>query len=316
MSDGVDRGSAFGRWLVADRSAVDAVLQGAVARGGDRDAVRAAVVDLAAASEPFTVEGELDPVLAGALLGRVTDLAARGRWTAGGAERTAVTDLLPRLTGLLRSQPAATVDAVCAASRAVARAGDLTLFGSLLAAVPEAAEPAVVRSAVLVAAWRSGAARFRLAALREATALPAPVAGAALGLPAGTDPAQALARHALDPWWWPGYRSEPGVVRRVGGFRGFGGPWVTTPRVVPGGPTGCAVTADGVTWAIVADAHGAAVVRLADEQTAPALAATPARLPVPWADRITGTAPASADGSVLLVSRLHSYWVDAVRVAA
>ncbi|WP_421740762.1 hypothetical protein [Cellulomonas sp.] len=316
MTDGVDRASAFGRWLVADRSAVDAVLQGAVARGGDRDVVRAAVVDLAASAEAFAAGGDLDPVLARALLTRVVDLAARGRWAVGGADRTAVTDVLPRLTGLLRSQPVATVDAVCAASRAVARAGDLALFGSLLAAVPEVAGPATVRSVVLVATWRSGAARFREAALREARSLPAPVAAAVLAMPEGTDPVEALARHALDPWWWPGYRSEPGVLRRVGGFRGFGGPWVTAPRVVPGGPTGCAVTADGATWAVVADVHGAAVVRLGDEQPRPEPATAPARLPVPWADRITGTAPASADGAVLLVSRLHSYWVDAVRVAA
>ena len=33
VSDGVDRGSAFGRWLTADRAAVDALLAGALARG-------------------------------------------------------------------------------------------------------------------------------------------------------------------------------------------------------------------------------------------------------------------------------------------
>ena len=316
MSEAIDRGSAFGRWLLADRSAVDALLRGAVARGGDAVVVRAAVVELAAACP-----GEIDPALGRALLGRVADLAGRGRWRVGDPDRTAVVEVVPRLTALLRSQPAATVDAVCGAARAVARAGDLSLFGSLLAAVPDVEQPETVRSAVLVASWRSGAARFRAAALREAASLPAPVAVAVLGLPAGDAVAETLARHSREPWWWPGYSTQPGVVRRVGGFRGFGGPWLSPPRVVVGGPTGCAVAADGATWALVADVHGAAVVRLDDDElpstpTTSATSATSERLPVPWTDRLTGSAAASTDGAVLMVSRLHSYWVDAVRVAA
>ncbi|MBO3084470.1 hypothetical protein [Cellulomonas fengjieae] len=314
MTTAIDRDSAFGRWLLADRVAVDALLKGALARGGDADVLRSAVADLAGVSEAFVDAGVLDPALGRALLRRTVGVAARGRWSVGDPDRAAVVDVLPRLTGLLRSQPVATVDAVGGAARAVARAGDLGLFGFLLAAVPEVTDAATVPSAVLVAAWRAGAARFRTAALREAASLPRSVAAAVLGLPAGADPAETLARHTQDPWWWPGFRLEPGVVRRVGGFRGFGGPWVTTPRVVPGGPTGCAVSADGARWAIVADVHGAAVVRLGDEQTPPAPATATDRLPVPWTDRVTGVA--GAGGSVLLVSRRHSYWVDAVRVAA
>ena len=54
VSDGRRPGAPpFGRWLVADRADVDAVLRGAVARGGDRDVVRAAVVDLAASADAF-----------------------------------------------------------------------------------------------------------------------------------------------------------------------------------------------------------------------------------------------------------------------
>ncbi|NUU18780.1 hypothetical protein HP550_16125, partial [Cellulomonas humilata] len=165
MSDGVDRGSAFGRWLTADRAAVDVLLAGALARGGDREAVRAAVVAVAGA---FRGVDELDPGLGRALVAHVADLAARGRWRADGPDRAVVLDVLPRLTGLAHSQPTATVDAVAAAGRTVARTGDLALFGSLLAAVPAVEDPSVVRATVLVASWRSGAARYRTAALREA----------------------------------------------------------------------------------------------------------------------------------------------------
>ena len=313
MSVGVDRGSGFGRWLLADRAAVDAMLQGALARGADRDVVRSAVVELGAA---WAAGGELDPVLGRALVARVTDLAARGRWRAGDPDRAAVLDVLPRLAGVVGTQPAATVEAVCGAARTVARAGDLALFCSLLAAVPGAERASEVRSAVLVASWRAGAARYRTAALREAAALPTAVAAAVLGLPADTDPVAALERHARDPWWWPGVAAAPGVLRRIGGFRGFGGPWLGAPRVVPGGPSGCSVAADGARWAIVADVHGAAVTRLADEPEVPAPAPVVAPLVVPWHDDVTGAASASPDGAVLVVSRRHSYWVDAVRVAA
>jgi hypothetical protein len=314
VSVGIDRASAFGRWLQADRSAVDGLLQGALARGGDRDAVRSAVVELAAV--PWAPPGaDLDPALGRALVARVADLAARGRWTTGDPDRTVVLEVLPRLAGLLGGQPAATVEAVGGAARTVARSGDLALLGSLLAGVPGAADARAVRSAVLVATWRAGAARYRSAALREAAVLDVPAAAAALGLPAGANVADTLTRHGRDPWWWPGIATSPGVLRRVGGFRGYGGPWLGLPRVVRGGPTGCAVSADGARWAVVADIHGAAVARL-DEEPGEVPTPSPLRLPVPWTDQVTGSAPVGRGSSVLVVSRAHSYRLDVVRVAA
>ena len=102
MSDGVDRGSAFGRWLTADRAAVDALLAGALARGGDRDAVRAAVVAVAGA---FAGGRRARPGPRAGARGPVADLAARGRWRADGPDRAVVLDVLPRLTGRVRSRP-------------------------------------------------------------------------------------------------------------------------------------------------------------------------------------------------------------------
>ena len=96
-------------------------------------------------------------------------------------------------------------------------------------------------------------------------------------------------------------------------FAGFGGPWLERPRVVAAGPTGCAVAADGAGWAIVADIHGAAVVRLGEPvDAAPTRVA--GTLPVPWTDAITGSAPLGR--GVVAVSREHSYLLDVVRTAS
>ncbi|WP_156043847.1 hypothetical protein [Cellulomonas sp. URHE0023] len=313
MSGVVDPDSQIGRWLARDRPFVDALLRSAAAQDGDPIVLRAAIVEVAAAvrTEPGT---ELVPELGRALLQRVVDVVVRGRWHADDPERSVLLSVIPRLGGLLTDQPGATVDAVCAAARTVARSGDPALFADLLAAVPPTgADEDGVRAVVLVATWRSGAARYRAAALAAAATLPDVAARAVLRLPDGTDVAGVLRRHAADPWWWPQRPVEPGVVRRIGGFRGFGGPWLARPRVVPGGPTGCAVTADGCGWAVVADVHGAAVVRL-DEPIDIASARTQDVLPVPWTDRVTGSAPLGT--GVLAVSRRHSYLLDVVRVAS
>ncbi|GEM_PF-698904 len=180
---------------------------------------------------------------------------------------------------------------------------------------PSAAD--LVRGAVLVAAWRSGLVRYRDAALDAARSLPEPVARAALSLPASGAPGPdgradaadlraVLDRHAADPWWWPAAGQDderagarwvrlpgaPGpaqVLGRFGGFRGFGGPWLSPALVVgadarhPGlrwvllstgdGPPTAVGTApdtaadaatvgdETVEWTLVADVHGAFVAR-------------------------------------------------------
>lgn len=307
------RASAFGRWLEQDRAHADAVLRAAAARRGDAAPVRAAVLDVAQVAERLA-DGDLDPRLGRALLDAATDLAARDRWHAGQPERDVLLDVVPRLADLVRDRPDVVVPLLVGSAAAVRRGGDAGRVTDLLAAAPATDDVDHLRGAVLVAAWRSGAVRYRAAALRRAADLPAPLAAAVLGLPPGSDPADVLARHEADPWWWPGAAPGAGVVRRVGGFRGFGGSWLAVPRVSSTAPWGCHVRADGACWAVLVDVHGSAVVRLdrPDEQ-----AWLPApRLPVPWDDEVTGWAPARGDDRVLVVSRRHSYALDVVRVAA
>ncbi len=213
--------------------------------------------------------------------------------------------------------PGARGDATAWATRVVdaAAAGG----GSPASVGPGPSATDLVRGAVLVAAWRSGLVRYRDAALDAARSLPEPVARAALSLPpsgasgaggaSGTDGAvdaaglrAVLDRHAADPWWWPavGQGVEPAgtrwvrlpgapgpaeVLGRFGGFRGFGGPWLSPALVVgadarhPGlrwvllatgdGPPTAVDTAVGaagvgdetVEWTLVADVHGAFVAR-------------------------------------------------------
>ncbi|MBM7821238.1 hypothetical protein JOE63_003715 [Cellulosimicrobium cellulans] len=204
----------------------------------------------------------------------------------------------PGARGDVTAWAARVVDAAAAGGRSPASVGP----------GPSAAD--LVRGAVLVAAWRSGLVRYRDAALDAARSLPEQVARAALSLPGSgadgradaADLRAVLDRHAADPWWWPavGQGVEPAgtrwvrlpgapgpaeVLGRFGGFRGFGGPWLSPALVVgadarrPGlrwvllsagdGPPTAVDTAVGaaavgdetVEWTLVADVHGAFVAR-------------------------------------------------------
>lgn len=310
---GLDPASAFGRWLAADRAHADPVLRAAAARRGDAAPVAAAVRDVAPVAERLS-DGDLDPRLGRALLAAVTDLAARDRWRAGAPEHDTVTDVVPRAAALVRARPDVAVPLLVASAGAVRRGADAARWADLLAAAPATDDADDLRSAVLVATWRAGGVRYRAAALRRAAALPAPLAAAVLGLAVGEDVAAVLERNAADPWWWPGVPSSVGVVRRVGGFRGFGGPWLAVPRVSSSATTGCHVRTDGGCWTVLVDVHGSAVVRM--DTTDDEVRASAPELPVPWDDEVTGWAAAGGDERVLVVSRRHSYSLDVVRVAA
>lgn len=314
MTAVLDRATAFGRFVALDRAFVDDALAAAVARCGDPEAVRASVVDVATVADGLTDDGVLDPRVGRALLTAATDLAARGRWRTGTAERTTVLEVVPRAAALVRARPDVVVPLLVASARTVERSADRTVLAGLLAAAPPTDDVDELRATVLVATWRAGAVRFRSAALAAAARLPAPLAVAALGLDPGTPPGDVLDAHTTDPWWWPGREQAPGVVRRVGGFRGFGGPWLAVPQVSSGAPWGCHVRADGECWAVLADLHGSAVVRI-DSTDVHERAAAP-RLPVPWDDEVTGWSAAGGDPRVVVVSRRHSYWVDVVRLAS
>ncbi len=138
-----------------------------------------------------------------------------------------------------------------------------------------------------VAAWRCGAAGYRPGALAVASTLSPAVLRAALGA-TPTD----LPRLLADPWFDPS--ADPGSASvgttdtsavpasvRVGGFRGFGGPFVAPP--VLSVEDDIVVADDGAErWFVLADAFGTALVR-AGPRPGTAMATAPG----------TGTAAAS-----------------------
>lgn len=295
----------------AHAATVDPWLREAAGWGVDAPTARAALTDL----EPALVTLDGDAEVALPLVRATLELLARGRWRAASVPRDVVLTVLPRLATWVRAWPADVVPAVLAASRGVARAGLLDAWVDRVARADVPAAPTDVRPALLVAAWRSGLVRYRDASLQAAVALPPATAAALLEVPEA-EVVAVLDRHRADRWWWPGRDDGPGVVQRVGGFVGWGGPWVQVPRVAAGGPTGWLVLVDGTVGAVVADAHGSAVVGLGDP---PPTVASPRpdarRLPVPWVDQVTGAVPGERS-DVLLVARAHSCTLDVVRVAA
>lgn len=338
----LDRGSPTGAAVAARRDALNAALRRAAAQGAPDGLLLAAAAE--AVGHARALEGAVagDPAagdrlgdVVEALVGAAARACVRGRWAEGSAERWALS-VLPALGPWALAAPHACAAALVAAARVVRRDADADAWVRRLAAascVPGDVPAAdLVRPALLVAAWRSGLSRYRDAALDAVAGLPAAVAAAALGLgPAAADGLErdVLAPHRVDPWWWPGRPVVPGVAARYGGFRGLGGPWLTLPTVVgraradDGGP-GWLVDADGQRWVVVDDAHGVAVVCAGAVVDAPAprqdapppdpglLAAV-----VPWDDEVTGVAACpTPSGTVVLVSRAHSYGLDLVRLPA
>lgn len=310
-----DPDGPLARVLRAHAGTVDPWLRRAASAGASGTAVRAALADLAPVADVLGDARHVLPAVRATL-----DLVARGRWAGEHPQRAVVLRGLPLLAAWCAAHPDAVVDAAVAAAAVVGRRVPVERWAGLVASAPAPAAASDVRGALLVAAWRCGLVRYRDAALDAAAALAPDVARPLLALPPDADVADVLARHRADRWWWPGAATTPGVVARVGGFLPLGGPWVGLPRAVPGGPTGWLALADGRRWAVVADAHGSAVVALdgaggtgTDDLRAPRQ--VPA-LPVPWSDTVTGLVPA-ADGPspVALVSRAHSYALDVVRLA-
>ncbi|HEY3449200.1 MAG TPA: hypothetical protein VGK67_22780 [Myxococcales bacterium] len=145
--------------------------------------------------------------------------------------------LLPALAARLADGPARVAGAMTNAAYNLglepsARAADwLTWMGEIGPRCPGVAE---LLSCGQVLAWRSGLAHYRESALEAWKTLPDSLAREVLGLPRGSAAdKEALAVELADPWHPPGSTALPPrlkVVGQVGGFRGFGGPFLTPPR--------------------------------------------------------------------------------------
>jgi len=80
------------------------------------------------------------------------------------------------------------------------------------------------------------------------------------------DPAALSAACLADRWFWPGMTAPK---RRTGGFLGFGGSWVSPPRLIGATDQAWWLWADDAPWALLADVHGTAAVRLAPDHCPP-----------------------------------------------
>lgn len=118
-------------------------------------------------------------------------------------------------------------------------------------------------------AWRAGLAHYRTVALPLLASLPSSLVTALLGTPLTRANQQRLVK---DPWWSfdPDFLPE-GVIRlmgRVGGFRGFGGPFARPPRLLLDEGQPLAVDGEGV-WRFFADAWGATLLPMGRADTGP-----------------------------------------------
>ncbi|MGC4122280.1 MAG: hypothetical protein QM765_48395 [Myxococcales bacterium] len=170
-----------------------------------------------------------------------------------------------------------------------------------------------------VLAWRCGLAHYRDSALHAWRTLPDSLAREALGLPRGSSEAKAVLESALgDPWQRPGAAVLPPrlkVVGKVGGFRGFGGPFLTPPRLFTFGRHVFAADAEHF-WSIHADCFGQTLQRAVqppddERQMGPAMveddgnvsfAGLTVRLP-----ELAGASGFAASETVLAVVLRHSH---------
>lgn len=283
--------------LTARRSELNAVLARARAAGAAPEALRAALREVGASVEYLALQvprpalDALTPVL----VESVCDLVVAKAWTELSAQRWAVLAVLPVMPVAVVRSPRALVQVITTGAARLAHAADLAAWGRRLSAAdPFLTTDDDLRNAATLAAWRSGFVRSRNAALRVATTVPDDALAAVLDLSRPESAREVLAANVADPFVWP-HHAVLGTLASYGGHRGLGGPWTSVPRVL------CAQEADTPTWvvrtdegdwALVADVHGHALLRLPVPRDAPeapgdvtgaALAHT-----LTWADVVTG----------------------------
>jgi len=173
--------------------------------------------------------------------------------------------LLPRLPDFLAAQPhevaAALVNAAYNLSQEPSARPDewiaaMAEHGGACSDVPQ------LLDAGKVLAWRHGMAHYREAALQILTGLPESLVCGILGASKQQTAGRLLA--ALANPWCDAARDGPApglsIVRRVGGFRGFGGTFTFPPRVQAAGDDLYASDRES-SWLILADAYGATLHR-------------------------------------------------------
>lgn len=193
-------------------------------------------------------------------------LGANGRYP---AIRRGWVELLPHVPGLLALAPDAIARAVTNALYNLSqhpRTRHDPWIETMSAVGARCREVSAFLECGKIAAWRCGMAHFREAALEAATKLGEDRARLALGIPSSVPVARALDQLRANPWIHPNAatgepaRPELRIVATVGGFRGFGGVFLTPPLLAR--EDGRFIASDSeASWFVHADACGATLLR-------------------------------------------------------
>jgi hypothetical protein len=244
-------------------------------------ALRGPVRDLVEASERV-VPGSGSRVLA-AVFPIVTDLVAQHRLGADSGHDVLFA-ALPALARQVTDEPRLVVGSLANAVVHLERAGVPVERWLARVLAASSSDTATLLGVGQVAAWAAGLAPARTSALGVAATLDGGALAAALGTAGSLEVAATVERLRADRWWRPdgervadpsegpgaappwGPPSVPAgarVVARVGGFRGFGGPFLEPPVVVAGDGE-IVVRSGAAAWTLHADAFGAALTRTTD----------------------------------------------------
>lgn len=173
--------------------------------------------------------------------------------------------LFPKITQLLADNPRLIASGVSNAVYNVAQdAGGRyrAWIDAMGRASPHLGDWDVFLKAGVVLAWRLGMAHYREGAISALGMMPDNLAFGLLAVESD------LTRNGLmdalrDPWWNP---SDPekkrslSIARRVGGFRGFGGPFITPPEVIAVDGALYAFDAESC-WVLFSDCYGSSFKR-------------------------------------------------------
>ena len=176
-------------------------------------------------------------------------------------------ELLPVIPKLLGRDPSAVARSVsnAAYNLAVSRGDGNAWMELMRRAAPLCPDPEVFLRAGQAAAWRAGLAHFRDSALEVWKELPLPLRYVVLGFSEEQEkpPLETLEAAMADPWQRPdrpGGKPGLAIVGRVGGFRGFGGPFLSPPETAVAGGTLLAFDSE-CCWTLHADCYGATFQR-------------------------------------------------------
>ncbi|WP_353566319.1 hypothetical protein [Haloferula sargassicola] len=220
------------------------------------------------------------------------------------------TGVFPELSPLIATAPRRIMAALCNAAHQLDSTPDTDAESwreRLVKLGPRCTTADELLIAVPLLAWRAGLAHFREPALRAADGLPKELALEAVGAPVDKTWHEVRDAYLADPWFT---FEKHDSTRKVGAFRGYGGLFVTPPRVSRSGPH-LLVRSGDEAWILLADAFGATFHRAAPDEIS---AAEPSPDPVDDFGRLPPghlvTSSAAAGGTCAVTSaQSHAIWI-------